>query len=244
MKLKAIVLVSIVALLFILAATPVSAAQIVGNLKINSSPSGATVLLDNANKGVTPVTLGNILAGKHAVVLKKTGYNDYKTTVTVVAGQTATISATLVPVTPTTGSINITSSPSGATVLLDNANKGSTPVTLSDIAPGNHTVLLKKTGYNDYKTTVTVVAGQTATISATLVPVTPTTGSISITSSPSGATVLLDNVNKGVTPVTLNKVAPGKHTVVLKKTGYKDNQNSVTVVAGQTATVNATLSKK
>ncbi|MEI6841779.1 MAG: PEGA domain-containing protein [Methanomicrobiales archaeon] len=185
MKLNAIPIIAIIALLFIVVAVPVSAAPFVGSLKITSLPSGATILIDNVNKGTSPVTLGNIVVGRHSVTLKKTGYNDYQTYVSVQAGKTATISATLIPITPTTGSVGIISSPSGATVLLDNVNKGTSPVTLTNIVAGKHTVTLQKMGYNDYQTDVTVLAGKTSSISATLVPVPPTTW---IYQTPAGST--------------------------------------------------------
>jgi hypothetical protein len=54
----------------------------------------------------------------------------------------------------------------------------------------------------------------------------------------------LDGSDTGLTtPGTLNNVTPGTHTVKLTKDGYADYQQSVTVTAGQTATVNAALTR-
>lgn len=47
-------------------------------------------------------------------------------------------------------------------------------------------------------------------------------GSILVTSEPYSATVYLDNEKKGVTPVTLNSVAAGEHTLLLQLSGYQD----------------------
>jgi len=77
--------------------------------------------------------------------------------------------------------------------------------------------------------------------SPTTPPVT-TTGSIRITSVPTGARVFLDNVDKGVTTdCTLTKVATGNRAIKLVMAGYTDYVGSATVTAGQTAAVNATL---
>jgi DNA-binding beta-propeller fold protein YncE len=71
-----------------------------------------------------------------------------------------------------------------------------------------------------------------------------TTGNIQVNSSPTGAKVYLDGSDTGkVTNATLTNVAPGSHTVKLTKDGYSDKEQSVSVSAGQTATVDLTLTK-
>jgi hypothetical protein len=70
----------------------------------------------------------------------------------------------------------------------------------------------------------------------------PTSGSISVTSNPAGAKVYLDGTDTGLTTAcTINNVSPGTHAVKLVKEGYRDYEQSVTVTAGQTANVSATL---
>lgn len=69
-------------------------------------------------------------------------------------------------------------------------------------------------------------------------------GSIQVNSTPTGATIYLDGVNTGnKTNSTLTGVDPGNHTIKLTKDAYVDYSASVSVSAGQTATVNATLKK-
>ena len=75
-------------------------------------------------------------------------------------------------------------------------------------------------------------------------PPSPTTGSIQVHSTPTGAKVYLDGADTGrTTNTTLSSVAPGSRTVKLVKDGYVDHTSSVNVTAGQTATVNAMLDK-
>jgi len=84
--------------------------------------------------------------------------------------------ATLVPIPgpATTGTVSVTSTPSGANVFIDNVLRGVTPLTLADIPAGSHLILLRLDGYNDYTTTQQVNAGATNTITAALNPsVTP-----------------------------------------------------------------------
>jgi len=141
------------------------------------------------------------------------------------------------------GSISCTTTPSGASVALDDVSQGVvTPVTLTDVTPGSHTVTFTLTGYNACPVTVSVTAGATATASCTLVPVV-TTGSISCTTTPSGASVTLDGtLQTGViTPVTLTNVSAGSHTVTFGLSGYNACPVTVSVTAGATATASCTL---
>jgi len=83
----------------------------------------------------------------------------------------------LPPAPDTTGHVSISSSPAGADVYLDNAYKGITPLPLSDVPAGSHAVLIQMSGYTDWKGTTLVTAGQSVTLSGSMVeiPVTTTT---------------------------------------------------------------------
>lgn len=72
----------------------------------------------------------------------------------------------------------------------------------------------------------------------------PTTGSIQVNSSPTGAQIFLDGMNTGkMTNATLTNVSPGSHTIRLVLDNYKDHEESISVTAGQTATLSVTLTK-
>jgi len=143
---------------------------------------------------------------------------------------------------PTTGSISVSSIPTGAQIFLDGSSTGqNTPNTFTGISAGQHEVVLKLAGYQDFSQTVTVTAGQTTTVTATLTPLV-TTGSISVSSAPSGAQIYLDGNSTGYnTPQTLIGISAGSHMLLLKLNGYIDDFEQVTVTAGQTTIVNATL---
>jgi len=82
--------------------------------------------------------------------------------------------------------------------------------------------------------------GGTDTFSVT-VNLLPTTGAISVTSTPSGATIYLDSTDKGNTPHTISEVLAGIHTITLTLMGYHNWTTNVQVTAGETAYVHATL---
>lgn len=71
-------------------------------------------------------------------------------------------------------------------------------------------------------------------------PPTPAYGSITVTSSPSGADIYIDNVYKGLSPVLFRDIPNGNHVVLIKLDGYWDLSRSVTVTADN-QTVHAAL---
>jgi len=141
-----------------------------GTVSVSSMP-GATVWLDSNSKGTIPasgtLTLSGITSGNHVFKVTASGYNDWINTVYILPNAVTPVSATLTPSgatpptpAPSTGGLNIVSTPTGAEILIDNLFRGYTPSTLDDIAAGQHQILLKYSGYIDYSTTTTVGAGQ------------------------------------------------------------------------------------
>jgi hypothetical protein len=142
--------------------------------------------------------------------------------------------------------VSLVSNPSGASVYVNGVYKGKTlpgtPVVSTQVVPGTYTLLLTKDGYQDYTTTGTVVAGKNYDIVANLVPVSkPTVGGIAVSSSPSGADVYVNNIFRGLSPLTVESLTPGVYTVLVRLSGYQDFMSTVSVSAGQTAQVSAVL---
>jgi hypothetical protein len=69
------------------------------------------------------------------------------------------------------------------------------------------------------------------------------TGTLSISSSPKAASVIVDGVSMGNTPSSL-KLSPGEHSVAVSLGGYKDWVTSVTIESGNTVSVKADLEKQ
>lgn len=67
------------------------------------------------------------------------------------------------------------------------------------------------------------------------------TSSLYISSAPSGATVILDNENKGDTPLTLNNVTVGSHSLKLTSELYKESSQTVVIEENKTTTINISL---
>jgi len=153
-----------------------------GSIVVSSSPPGASVYIDDSYQGITqqanPLDLTGVMPGTHTVRLLLVNYQDFTTTVTVQAGRTAIVSAEMVPATnpAETGALQINSEPQGANVFLDNACRGITPLTLTSVATGSHSLLIRLAGYNDYSTNVMIAPGQVVQVQAGLTPIATQTG--------------------------------------------------------------------
>lgn len=155
-----------------------------------TSLSGANVYIDSNAQGTIPssgtLTIYNVANGNRLIKVTASGYNDWLNTVYIKPNVVTSINAILTPKgtnptpVPATGGIQIVSTPSGAEIYVDNLFKGYTPSTLTDIAAGQHQLILKYTGYIDYSQTVTVNAGQTTPLAISMqAATTPTPASAS-----------------------------------------------------------------
>ncbi|KHC90713.1 PEGA domain-containing protein [Thermotoga sp. Mc24] len=134
---------------------------------------------------------------------------------------------------PAFGTLIVDSTPPGMTVYIDGSYKGKTPVTVS-VDEGTHYVTVYFENYTFYKE-VYVERDKTVKVTATL-PL----AQLSLSSSPSGASVYLNGVYQGKTPLTLN-LSPGNYTVTFRKEGYREETRNITLSAGETRSVYVAL---
>lgn len=228
-----------------------------GTLLLDSNPQGADVYVDGNYDGISPVTVRGLSEGTHQVELHLAGYEVATKTVQVTAGQGFLVVFPLQPLSPASvsGSVNINTNIPGALVYLDGMYRGSiqsgTAFSLVAVTPGSHELFLHLPGYVDYTQTVIVNAGQTTPVSAsfsplpTIQPGSPTAGSgagsMVINTAPAGGQVTVDNVFRGVAPVSVYNVAAGSHIVNIHLAEFSDWSSSVVVPANQVVQVSATL---
>lgn len=96
-------------------------------------------------------------------------------------------------------------------------------------------------------TRTTRTTRRTTTTRSQTQPVKPpkvTTGTISITSTPTDAAVKIDGEYMGTTPLTLRNRKAGTYSITVSNEGYDSQTRTITVTAGKTATCSVTLKKK
>ena len=90
---------------------------------------------------------------------------------------------------------------------------------------------------------ISVGSGQTSAVNVILAATPVSTGSLVVTSDPTGAEIFIDDGFNGVSPLTISGLVPGTHTVTAKLQGYTDTSTNITVIAGQTARTQLSLEK-
>jgi hypothetical protein len=152
-----------------------------GTLTVTSNPTGAQVLVDRESKGTTPTTV-TLSAGTHSVELR--GIGEPRTmTVAVTAGAQLSQYIELANGQSTMGRLQVRTEPAGALVTIDALPRGNSPITISNLDPGEHAVVLTSDA-GSVTQSVTIEAGVTASLNVPIAPreVSPQSGWISVTS--------------------------------------------------------------
>ena len=139
------------------------------------------------------------------------------------------------------GFLIINSEPQGAEVWLNNESTGEVTPFRRKLAIGDEVPYrLSLPLYHDEAGMVTVDQPRKELQFA----LRPAFGSVMVTSTPSGALVFLDEKQVGQTPLTLDRIASGSHSLRLQAPQYAVERRNVSVADGQTANVAVTLAAR
>jgi hypothetical protein len=111
------------------------------------------------------------------------------------------------------GTLVVNTNPAGYQVLVDGQPRGVTPLTL-ELAPGAHELRIETDG-EPRIIPFTVAAGSTVAQTLELPKAAPSTGQLTIRTEPAGARVTIDGMPRGTTPLTVEGLAAGPHSVAL-----------------------------
>lgn len=196
-----------------------------------TKPSRATVFIDEVEMGLTDDTFF-VSPGRHAVRIRKTGYQDLIASLVAEPGGQGRLSREyrLVPRSPTIGTLDVTSEPSEADVFIDGAEKpaGRTPFVLG-VSPGTVRVKVSLSGYIDQAEDVEVRAGEVASL---FCPLTPRNGTVDISCDPEGAEVWSGDELIGKTPFT-KPLKPAVYKLRIVWKGRGERQDIIIVHPGE-----------
>lgn len=130
-----------------------------------SAPEGSHIYVNNEDKGIGRWN-GRLSEGLYAVEARKDSHRPYVTSINVVKGESLDVA--LNAPTPIYGTLNVSSEPFGADVYIDGQKVGATPDIFKNVLAGSRTVELRKKGYDDYKTQVSVEEGKITEANATM----------------------------------------------------------------------------
>ncbi len=210
-----------------------------GSLAITSDPAGAEVYLDGEYVGTTalkkPIRVDNLIEGRYNAKLIAGGYVDWQGEIVVLPKMSQSFN---IPLIMKPGSMTVSSEPPEAEVYLDNNLAGKTPLTLKEVAEGEHDLRIVKETYKEWSRKVVVRSFQPTDVKVTL-EVLP--AMIIVRSEPSGADVYFMGRNRGTTPVTLSNLTPGEVVLRLTKTNYEEWVTSLLVAPDERREIDAAL---
>ncbi|MFQ5650244.1 MAG: FlgO family outer membrane protein [bacterium] len=216
--------------------------QWMGSITITSQPAGAEVYLDHKFIGFTDafelLQIPNLLEGTYHLRLIRGGYFDWEGKIDVLAKMERTVKVSL---TAKPGSMNINSEPTGAQVFLDNNRVGQTPMSLKQVAEGEHEIRLVKENYKPWTQKVVVRSFQPTDVKATL-EVSP--GMLTVNSTPSSAEIYLKGKRVAKSPHTFSNIPPGELVVRVKKPGYEAWTSSVLIQPSKQEILDVALAEK
>jgi hypothetical protein len=146
---------------------------------------------------------------------------------------------TLRPAVPSAGALSVETDPPGAEVRIDNAVRGTTPLSLN-LPEGRYSLVVQR-GSNSKQLNVEIGANATKSYhiewaAAAPLAASQQTGGLSVVSDPAGSTVIVDGSSRGQTPLTIRDLPAGRHEVLVKSSSTT-YQRSVQVEAGATASL-------
>ncbi|HTJ43273.1 MAG TPA: PEGA domain-containing protein [Kofleriaceae bacterium] len=211
-----------------------------GSIRVLSNVNGAHVFLDGVDMGAVPIDIKDAKPGEHIIDVKAPGYQDREEKVTVNAGSAAILKLDLNPTAPKdTGTLKVVSPVPNADVFIDGASVGKVPVEKM-ISGGEHFVVVQLEGYKKFELKVRLEPGQTQTVSAELKAV----GQLRILSTPPGATVLINGLPQGQTPLELKELEVGATVVQIELEDFNQYSETINIEGGKSAVIQATLEKK
>ncbi len=192
-----------------------------GGVSIITTPLNAEVKIDGENKGLTPLTINDLLVGEYKLVFNKEGFIDHEQRISILKNTIEKIEVKLLknPI------LNIESVPQNSTVTINEKIK-TTPIHNYEIPPGDYFITVSKNKYEDYETEVVMKPDSIMNIMVHLIR---KTGSLKIDSAPNNAKVYLNNEFVGLTPFFKKAIPTGEYYVKLKLDQYLPDSITVNV---------------
>lgn len=197
-----------------------------GDLRVDSIPV-SSVFLDNKHIGRTPLgaTSYKVDAGEYTIKIvpesATTQYASWQGKIRITPNVLTYVNATLAEselasavdvlwlekASGNKGELSVTTTPDSATVMLDDETKGMTPVNISDISPGSHTITIVSQGFVRRTLTVQITAGYRL-ITAVKLALSPGGTAAEATPSPAISGKPTPTVSSKITPKVSGKPTP------------------------------------
>lgn len=210
-------------------------------LVVGDSP-GAKILIDGEPKGETPQLIEGIPEGERVVeiVSDREGASAFRERVRVIAGERITLNPTLIREAEK-GSLRIFTNVRGALITVNGEPVGESPVTVENLAPGEHLVEATHDDYQEATAVASVEAGKQAVLQLRLAPIERAPGRVIVNADVAKARVFVDNEDQGEAPVVVSEIPAGTHAIRVIAPGRQEFRTTCNTAPGQDCEINAVL---
>ncbi|MDD2597754.1 MAG: PEGA domain-containing protein [Kiritimatiellae bacterium] len=204
-------------------------------LIIHSDPEGAEITVNHRERGITPLTITDLPAGRYLIRASHEGYSDSFESTTLQPGITRNVKLML---TPELGLLLVDSEPAGAEVTTKGVSLGSTPLLVTTLRPGDHRLSISLPGFQTKEIDLTL-NGRTP--HKEVVALVADSGTLNITSEPAGAEVQINGITRGRTPCEIDRIPGGSVKLEVRQDGYTPHLRDIALAAGERQQVNIQL---
>ena len=196
----------------------------------------ARVQIDGVDVGTAPLVDIDVEAGEHVFTVSRERYFPESRTLSIEGRQVR--EAFEFELAQAWATVNLSSSPAGADVLVNGELIGVTPIA-AEILEGEQEVTLKLAGYKAWQEDLTIRAAEDFTVPGVILE--PANGLVFIRSSPSDSSVTIDGEFKGNTPLEVSLSPDERHEITLFKAGYESSSRSVRTAPNEETALNISL---
>lgn len=205
-------------------------------VSVTSQPTGASVIIDGRDRGVTPLVMFDLKPGRHHLKYRLAGYDEVDRYFRNDEGPLVEKHEVLHE---TKGILLVKSEPDGCDILIDGQSVGTTPRLITHLAAKDaYTVKLRKAGYLGQSFSVKF-SGRVPLVKD--VKLVHSSGCIEVISEPAGAEVTINGITRGVTPLVVEDVPKGRASVKLAMKGFAEEIRELAVNAGDRQTLSVPL---
>ena len=143
----------------------VSLVSAMATVSVTCPTPAVSLYVDKKSVGMAPWT-GSLKEGMHLIEAKKKGYRSQQRTINL--SQQQRLDVAFAELAAIQGNLSVNYKPFGADVFIDGKKVGQSPRVFNGILVGSHKVEIKKDGYGTDSKTVSILEGQTASLSGVL----------------------------------------------------------------------------
>ena len=143
----------------------VSLVSAMATVSVTCPTPAVSLYVDKKSVGMAPWT-GSLKEGMHLIEAKKDGYRSQQRTINL--AQQQRLDVAFAELAAIQGNLSVNYKPFGADVFIDGKKVGQSPRVFNGILVGSHKVEIKKDGYGTDSKTVSILEGQTASLSGVL----------------------------------------------------------------------------